>query len=82
MLLWFFSADDGSFTGPQCYYAYCWLCLADYDEIREKGNSSHAEGCRLHTDNLPGGFEGYISDPSTDESHGELSEASDGNGSD
>ena len=39
--------------GPRCKAQYCWLCLADYREIRRIGNTAHQEGCRYHSDRLP-----------------------------
>ena len=40
-------------TGPQCRHQYCWICLADFRDIRRHGNHMHDITCRYHTDNLP-----------------------------
>ena len=40
-------------SGPQCRYQYCWVCLADYAEIRRLGNTAHRNNCRYHSRNLP-----------------------------
>ena len=40
-------------TCPRCKYQYCWMCFANYDDIRSKGNTGHTEACRYHSNNLP-----------------------------
>ena len=35
-----------------CGYEFCWICLADYDQIRKKDNSFHDRKCKFHSDNL------------------------------
>ena len=39
--------------GPRCKVQYCWLCFADYREIRRIGNTAHQQVCRYHSDRLP-----------------------------
>ena len=39
-------------TGPRCQHQYCWVCLADFLDIRRQGNHMHDPACRYHTDNL------------------------------
>lgn len=36
----------------QCMYEFCWLCLADYETIRLRGNAAHKSECKHHTLNL------------------------------
>jgi len=31
-----------------CKYEFCWLCLADYNAIRKKGNKSHKPTCQYY----------------------------------
>ena len=31
-----------------CGYEFCWLCLADYNKIRQNGNTSHKPSCRYY----------------------------------
>ncbi|CAG8534555.1 2321_t:CDS:2 [Funneliformis mosseae] len=31
-----------------CRYEFCWLCLADYDQIRRNGNHLHKRTCQLY----------------------------------
>ncbi|EXX57176.1 hypothetical protein GLOIN_2v1725015 [Rhizophagus irregularis DAOM 181602=DAOM 197198] len=35
-----------------CGYEFCWLCLADYNLIRNEGNHRHERTCQHHHDNL------------------------------
>lgn len=39
-------------TCTKCKHEFCWLCYADYKDIRKKGNTAHKTTCRLHTRNL------------------------------
>ena len=41
------------FAGRRCKHQYCWICLADYKEIRKEGNDRHREDCKYHSANLP-----------------------------
>ncbi|CAJ0755417.1 20858_t:CDS:2 [Entrophospora sp. SA101] len=31
-----------------CKYEFCWLCMADFDEIRKHGNDRHQPSCQLY----------------------------------
>lgn len=33
-------------TCTRCGHEFCWLCLADYNSIRQNGNAYHNEGCQ------------------------------------
>ncbi len=48
--------------GPRCRHQYCWICLVDYAEISQHGNTRHRNDCRHHSDNLPGapGHEAWV----------------------
>jgi hypothetical protein len=35
-------------TCSKCRYEFCWLCLADYNAIRKKGNTAHNRGCKYY----------------------------------
>ncbi|KAG9307463.1 hypothetical protein G9A89_017293 [Geosiphon pyriformis] len=37
---------------PGCGYEFCWLCLADFDAIRQFGNERHKSDCKFHALNL------------------------------
>ncbi|RIA99022.1 hypothetical protein C1645_800887 [Glomus cerebriforme] len=32
----------------KCHYEFCWLCFADYNEIRKHGNTFHKKTCRFY----------------------------------
>ena len=32
-------------VGTKCNHDFCWLCLADYQNIWKEGNSAHQESC-------------------------------------
>jgi IBR domain, a half RING-finger domain len=37
-----------------CRHEFCWLCLADFTNIRRDGNHWHAPSCHYHSDGTPG----------------------------
>ena len=39
-------------TGTMCNHEFCWLCLADFQGIRTKGNAHHKEDCKYHSNNI------------------------------
>jgi E3 ubiquitin-protein ligase RNF14 len=39
-------------TCTKCRHEFCWLCYADYNDIRKRGNTAHKSTCRLHSRNL------------------------------
>ncbi|KAI1118013.1 hypothetical protein F5Y14DRAFT_400847 [Nemania sp. NC0429] len=39
-------------TCRQCRYEFCWLCLADWGPIRNKGNDFHNSNCKYHSSKL------------------------------
>jgi IBR domain, a half RING-finger domain len=41
------------FQGHKCKFEFCWICLAPYRQIRQRGNSFHAAGCKYYSSNLP-----------------------------
>ncbi|KAF2097606.1 hypothetical protein NA57DRAFT_77859 [Rhizodiscina lignyota] len=51
---WRIEKNDGCdhMTCRKCKAEFCWLCFADYDPIRRKGNSEHRPNCRYHSKNL------------------------------
>ena len=52
----------GEYPGPQCAHEYCWVCLADFNQIRLQGNGSHDINCQYHSNNIPGapGHEAWL----------------------
>ena len=40
-------------TCPQCRHQYCWLCRANYGQVRLRGNTAHGPSCAHHSLNLP-----------------------------
>ena len=32
----------------KCKHEFCWLCLADYEPIRQNGNHRHGETCKYY----------------------------------
>ena len=40
-------------SGDVCEHEYCWGCLANYEKIRESGNSEHLTECQWRPENLP-----------------------------
>jgi len=44
-------SDAGCYhmTCVLCRFQFCWMCLADFSEIKEKGPSAHKEGCSFRT---------------------------------
>ncbi|CAB4464665.1 hypothetical protein RhiirA5_452829 [Rhizophagus irregularis] len=40
--------DHMTCTVKHCKYEFCWLCFADYNEIRRNGNKSHRRTCKLY----------------------------------
>jgi hypothetical protein len=39
-------------TCRKCRHEFCWICDADYREIRQNGNHAHKGDCRYHSDQL------------------------------
>lgn len=39
-------------SGTKCKHEFCWVCMAPYGPIREKGNASHRRNCRYHSDRI------------------------------
>lgn len=46
------SAGCDHMTCAKCKHEFCWLCLADYNAIRSKGNAMHKSTCSLHSNRL------------------------------
>ncbi|KAF1990162.1 hypothetical protein K402DRAFT_325645 [Aulographum hederae CBS 113979] len=51
---WRIEKNDGCdhMTCSKCKSQYCWLCFADYNVIRKKGNGFHTTACKYHTKNI------------------------------
>ena len=41
-------------TGNKCGHEFCWVCLAPFAKIRNRGNSFHSVNCKYHTNRLNG----------------------------
>jgi hypothetical protein len=40
------------FQGRTCKFEFCWICLAPYKPIRQRGNSFHTAGCKYYKSSL------------------------------
>ncbi|KAF2807483.1 uncharacterized protein BDZ99DRAFT_523095 [Mytilinidion resinicola] len=52
---WNIEKNDGCdhMTCTKCKHQFCWICMADYQPIRDKGNSEHETDCKYHSSKLP-----------------------------
>ncbi|KAH7111055.1 hypothetical protein B0J11DRAFT_447738, partial [Dendryphion nanum] len=41
-------------TCRKCKTEFCWLCGANYRDIKRQGNTAHSRACRYFSTNLPG----------------------------
>lgn len=41
-------------TCRKCSHEFCWLCFADYNDIRTQGNTAHRRDCQYHSRRLRG----------------------------
>lgn len=39
-------------TCRKCQYQFCWICLADYNEVLRVGNTAHLKSCKYHSRRL------------------------------
>ncbi|ORY19712.1 hypothetical protein BCR34DRAFT_471454 [Clohesyomyces aquaticus] len=39
-------------TCSKCRFEFCWICLAPYGPIRNRGNSAHKKSCKYHSSNI------------------------------
>ncbi|KAF2476483.1 uncharacterized protein BDR25DRAFT_252513 [Lindgomyces ingoldianus] len=39
-------------TCSKCRHEFCWICLAPYGPIRDRGNSAHKKHCKYHSSRL------------------------------
>lgn len=51
---WNIEKNDGCdhMTCTKCKHEFCWVCMAPYGPIREKGNASHRRNCKYHSDRI------------------------------
>jgi hypothetical protein len=49
-------------TCAKCKYEFCWLCSADYNNIREDGNHRHEPTCEYYATDLDSNSESESED--------------------
>jgi hypothetical protein len=53
LLLGWKQIADSIPLGSHCRHEFCWRCLANFQLVRQYGNTAHTSECPFHSSNLP-----------------------------